>query len=176
VTSTATAVRCDADDAEERVPGDSHSGQVRGLGHAVVQVPSDQHRISEQVAQETEARGDRGEAEAVRDDLLDLQLEQITGFGALDPHRPGQRVQEVEVEPGHIRQCRVGGELTVRGVAGVEHHRVARRSGGDRLDVRVPPIVPGAGILGGRRPRVYPHLDDRHQFLVSVSAGRDRES
>ena len=92
------AGRGDADDAHERGAGDPHAGQVVRRRPAVGQLPADQVGVGEVVAQEPEP-GDLGrEPERLRDHLQDLGHQQVARLGAGHEHRPGERVDQAEVD------------------------------------------------------------------------------
>src|SRR6266542_1661129 len=78
--------------AHERRAGDAHARQVVGGGPAVGDRPAHHERLGELVAQEAEAGHLHGVAVAVRLDVEDLDLEDVTVLGPVDVDGPGARV------------------------------------------------------------------------------------
>src|SRR6266542_5856693 len=76
----------------ERRAGDAHARQVVGGGPAVGDRPAHHERLGELVAQEAEAGHLHGVAVAVRLDVEDLDLEDVTVLGPVDVDGPGARV------------------------------------------------------------------------------------
>ena len=74
---------------------------VRGRRLAV-ELPADDVRVGEQIAQEAEARHDHRVAELIGLDVDQGDREHVAGLGAFDMHRSGQRVDEVEIERGDV--------------------------------------------------------------------------
>ena len=58
-------------------------------------------------------------------DLQDVDVEQVARLGAIDVDRPGERVDEVEVDVRDVIEGRAGVELPVERVARLEDHLVA---------------------------------------------------
>jgi len=137
----------------ERRAGDAHARQVVGGGPAVGDRPAHHERLGELVAQEAEAGHLHGVAVAVRLDVEDLDLEDVTVLGPVDVDGPGERVDHVEVRRAHGVQGGRGPHLAVEGVTGRKDHLVARVAAHHRRDVRVPAVVPRLRLLDeGPRP------------------------
>ena len=151
-----------ADGAHERRAGDAQPGQVVGGRPAVADPPADHEGVGELVPQEAEPGHLHGVAVAVRLDLQDLDLEQVARLGPVDVHRAGERVDDVQVGPGHRLQGRLRAHLAVEGVPGPQHHLVPGVAGHQRRDVRVPAVVAGLRLLGEGLGEVDPDLVRGH--------------
>jgi hypothetical protein len=77
-------------------------------------------------AQEAEARHDHRVAVLIGLDVDQRDREHVALLGALDEHRSGERVDQVEVERGDVVRGRVDGQVAVERIAGPEHDVVAR--------------------------------------------------
>jgi hypothetical protein len=100
-----------------------------------------------EIAQEAQPREDAGEGVRLRQDVDELDLEQIARPGALDQHRSRDRMDGAAVHRGHGLRGHAGPELPVAAVACLEQHLLAFALLEDGRDVRVPPVVPGPGLV-----------------------------
>ena len=82
--------------------------------------------------------------------LKDLDLEHITGAGALHIDRARERVASPEVETKHVVVSAFLRKLSVGPISGLERQHLAWGDGENRLDLRVPAIVPRVWFTGER--------------------------
>src|SRR5262249_2525917 len=100
------------------------------------------------VAEEAEPRDDAGEGLRLRQDVDELDLEQIARPGAPHEHGSGQRVDGPRVHLGYaIRGDRWPEQLDIAAVTRLEHHLFALSDLEDRRNVGVPAIVSGLGLV-----------------------------
>ena len=95
-----------------------------------------------QVPQEPEPRQDGGEPPTGRLDVQDVDLQQVAGLGAVDVHRSGQGVDQVQVGVEQIGGLGGGRYLHIEGIAGLHHDLFARVGGHGRRDVGMPAVMP----------------------------------
>ena len=119
-----------------------------------VELPVDHVRVGEQVAQEAEARHDHRVAVLIGLDVDQRDREHVALLGALDEHRSGERVHQVEIERGDVVRGRVDGQVAVERIAGLEHDVIARlgpRHGRDRRMIAIEAVrvvgAMGAALL-----------------------------
>ena len=84
------------------------------------------------------------------DDVGELDLEHVAGFGALDKDRAGQRVHRAGIDVGKIGDRRARLDLAVERVARLQRHLLALADLDDRRDVRVKAVVAAVRLLGER--------------------------
>ena len=94
----------------------------------------DDEGIAEHVAQEAEARHDRGVAEIIRPDVDDSNGDRVAAFRPVDEHRPGERMHEVEVHRRDILRLGIEGQVGVERVPRLENEKLPRRDMGGGLD------------------------------------------
>ena len=96
--------------------------------------------FGEQIAQEAEAWHDHRVAVLIGLDVDQRDREHVALLGALDEHRSGERVHEVEIERSDVVGGRADGQVAVESIAGLEHDVIARlgaRHGRDRRMVAI---------------------------------------
>ena len=123
--------------------------------------------------EEPEARDVGCEPERLGDHLQDLGHEQVARLGTGHGHRPGEWVDQAEVDPLDVLPGGAGVEGAVEGVTGVEHHLVAGVAAQDRRDVGVPAVVARMRFGGEGESAVDPDLAGRHRFLLRVGGTFD---
>src|SRR5256886_13146733 len=95
---------------------DADTGQVRRLGCPVRDAPAHDEGVRELVPEEPEARNLNGEAKGGGLDLQDLDLQEITWLGSIDVDRPGQRMDDVQVDLADLLRRRSGRGLAFQRV------------------------------------------------------------
>src|SRR5262249_46081571 len=127
---------------------------------AVAQVPDVQVRLREIVLEQPEPGPERGVPELARDEIEDLDLEDIAGLRAAHSHRAGQRmapgglaslpvlaIQPRRLSPRHhVCDGRIKGVVAVARVLTLEHDGVAGVDLQSWLDTVVPDVVANAGV------------------------------
>ncbi len=139
----------------------------------MVQGPADLEGIGELVPEEAEPWDLNGVAVAVRFDVEDLDVEEITRFGALDVDGAGEGVEPVEVRRSHVVEGGVGTHLPVEAITRLEDDLLARLAPEDRGDIGMPAVVTRARLL---RQRLRPvDADFAHGLhIASPSSGSRR--
>jgi hypothetical protein len=155
--------RRDTRHAHEWRARDAHPGDLRRAGPAVADLPMHQERLGHHVAQKAETRHDRAERGRLRDDVGELDLQQIAGHGPLDEDRAGQRVDRARVEAGEIGDRRPRRNLAVERVAGFERDLLALADLGHRCDIGMVAVV--ADMRLGAEPLVAIDPDRLHALL-----------
>ena len=107
----------------------------------------DQVRVGEQVAEEPRARPGPGPAVGLGNDVQALNLQQVSRPGTPYVNRPGQGVGHLGVQALQVGQGHAGPYLSIRGVAGLQRHLLARVHLQNRGDIRVLPVVALLGLL-----------------------------
>jgi hypothetical protein len=131
----------DADGAAHRLEWHAAARPVhRGL-EALVDLPVVQVRIGELIGQQPEARDVAGPAPARRLERQHGDLQRVARRGALDEHRPGDRVDAREVELDQIGRGRLAVQLARGGIDGLEVHHLAGRDAQRRRERVVPAVV-----------------------------------
>ena len=97
-----------------------------------------------------EARHDRAERGRLRDDVGELDFEDVAGLRALDEHRPGQRMHRAGVERGEVGDGGRRGDLAVERVAGFERDLLALADLDGRRDVGMVAVVAAVRLVGER--------------------------
>ena len=155
-----------ADRAHERRHRHAHARHLVRRRRLAVELPVDDVGLGEQIAQEAEARHDHRVAVLVGLDVDQRHREHVALLGALDEHRPGHRMHEVEVERGDVVGGRADGQVAVESIAGLEHDVVARlgaRHGRDRRMIAIEAVR----VVGAMRAALL----DRHPVLPGDVAG-----
>ena len=127
--------------AEKRGTRDAHTGQLRRGGKAIAHRPMHQMRRRKPIPQKAEARHDDGEAFVMRDDVQDIDRQQIARLRAFDIDRPGQGMRAADAGPGQVRAGHGFAYLTVERVPGMDFRLVAALHGNHRCDVGVPAVM-----------------------------------
>ncbi len=107
-------------------------------------------RIGKFIPEKPEAGHLDGEAERLRLDIDDADFEQIARLGAVDVHRTGERVRNVEVHRGDVGGGRAGGDLAIERVQRLENDPLARLGTNDRRDIGMPAVVADRRLLRQR--------------------------
>ena len=169
----ARARRADAHRAHERRQRDQDV-LAEGRDVAAAEVEDAQVRLGELVGQQAEAGEDRRPAPAARVQVEDLDREGVAHLGALDVHRPGQRVDAVPVQARDHARVRAGPDLVVAHVAGLEDHGVAVGDGQQGFVARVPREVHAVGravVRARHEPAIYCLYPVSKPFQDSWTAG-----
>jgi hypothetical protein len=127
-----------------------------------------QKRLGHHVAQKAEARHDRAERNRLRDDVGELDLQQIAGHRSLDKDRAGQRMHRTGVEAGEIGDRCPRRDLAVERVAGFERDLLAFAHLGHGCDIRVIAVVPNMRLVS--EPPVAIDPDRMHGVPLSGAA------
>ena len=93
--------------------------------------------ITEHVSQEAESRHDRRVTEVVGCDVHHRDGERVAALCSFDVDRPRQRMDEVEVDRGHVLSLRVEGKIGIERVTRLEHEKLPGLHMGGRLDAVV---------------------------------------
>ena len=133
--------------AHERRPGNADPRELGRRRPPVTDLPVDQERRREDVAQEPEPGDDRRERVRLGEDVEELHLQHVAWPRALHEDGPGERMDRSGVHAGDAGLGDGGAELAVHAIAGRENHFFALIDGDDRLDIRMEPVVSGRRLV-----------------------------
>ena len=159
------------DRAHERRHRHAHARHLVRRRRLAVELPVDHVRVGEQIAQEAEARHDHRVPVLIGLDVDQRDREHIALLGALDEHRSGERVHQVEIERGDVVRGRVDGQVAVERIAGLEHDVIARlgpRHGRDRRMIAIEAVR----VVGAMSAALLDH----HPVLPGHVAGVGQRS
>ena len=143
----------------ERRARDADAGQILRRGHAVGNRPAHDVGLGKHIAQKPKADRLDGEAEGLRLNVVYRHLEQVAGLGAVDKDRSGQRMDQIQADPAHVFDPRVGLQLAIEGVAGFQADHLTGLDRGYRRNVGMPTVMAGVGLLTERPGPVNRNID-----------------
>src|SRR3990172_4548484 len=132
----------------------------------------DEERRGHDIAKEAQIGDDRAEAPALRNDVQEFDLEQVSGAGAFDIERPRQRMNRPEREGGQVGRGGVRGQVAVDGIPGLQRDLFALPHLGNGLDIGMPAVVSRLRFVTQVSASI--DLDGRHcsfPFLPSSESG-----
>src|SRR5262249_45325425 len=129
----------------------------------------DEVRRRVEIPQKAEPRHDRRDRVGLRQDIDELDFEEVARFGALDEHGAGERMDGARIyfreACGRARRS----QLSVERVEGFEHDLFALARLQDGGNVRVPAVVPYLRLFAQTLAPV--DFDALHRFSLDTQDG-----
>ena len=145
-----------ADRSKEGREGNVNTRHLRRGRALARQLPGDEVRLGEPVAQESEARHDHRVAEIVGLDVDQGNRQNVAALGTAHTDRPGHGVDQVEIQCGDVVGVRLPVQVAVQGIARLDCHEVAGVDLEHRLDLGMI-AVEAVGIVGAVRSGLGEH-------------------